>query len=201
LFIIETWQRLESLSFIIAQCRKKDHRYQKILYEQYYGFALKVVFRYIYRYENAVDVVNDGFVKLFRNIHIFNCRVEADMGKMMIGWIRRIMINTAIDELRKKDMSPEIGAIPDDIWNLPDISRNADQLVYYKELVTVIKRLPPSYRVVFNMYVIDGYTHQEIADAIGISVGTSKSSLSKARAHLQKYLLREDIAELGAISI
>jgi RNA polymerase sigma factor (sigma-70 family) len=107
-----------------------------------------------------------------------------------MGWMRRILVNTAIDELRKQHMMPEIGALPDGIWNEPDASGNADQVVLYKELITEIKRLPPSYRVVFNMYVIDGFSHQEIAEQLGISVGTSKSSLFKARMHLQKYLNR-----------
>ena len=114
-----------------------------------------------------------------------------------MGWLRRIMVNTAIDELRKQNMMPDIGAIPDDIWEEPDKSGNADQAVLYKELISQVKKLPPSYRVVFNMYVIDGFTHQEIADQLGISVGTSKSSLSKARIHLQKYI-NQDTQEIDA---
>jgi len=168
-----------------------------VLYEQFYGYSLKVVFRYIYKYDNAVDVVNDGYVKLFRNFKNFKCENEEDITKIFMGWLRRIMVNTAIDELRKQNMMPDIGAIPDDIWEEPDKSGNADQAVLYKELVSQVKKLPPSYRVVFNMYVIDGFTHQEIADQLGISVGTSKSSLSKARIHLQKYI-NQDTQEIDA---
>jgi RNA polymerase sigma-70 factor (ECF subfamily) len=87
-------------------------------------------------------------------------------------------------------MMPEIGSLPDYIWEEPDKSGTADQIILYKELITEIKKLPPSYRVVFNMYVIDGYSHHEIAEMLDISTGTSKSSLSKARMHLQKYLNR-----------
>lgn len=156
-----------------------------------------MVFRYIYKYDNAVDVVNDGYVKLFRNFKSFRCDNEEDITKIFMGWLRRIMVNTAIDELRKQNMMPDIGVIPDDIWEEPDRSGNADQAVIYKELISQVKKLPPSYRVVFNMYVIDGFTHQEIADQLGISVGTSKSSLSKARIHLQKYI-NQDTQEIDA---
>jgi len=167
------------------------------LYEQFYGYSLKVVFRYIYKYDNAVDVVNDGYVKLFKSLASFKCEHEEDISKVFMGWLRRIMVNTAIDELRRQNMMPDIGAIPDDIWEEPDKSGGADQAVLYKELICQVKRLPPSYRVVFNMYVIDGFTHQEIADQLGISVGTSKSSLSKARVHLQKYI-NQDTREIDA---
>jgi RNA polymerase sigma factor (sigma-70 family) len=188
---------LNSLSHIIEGCVNNDSRHQKVLYEQFYGYSLKVVFRYIYKYESAVDVVNDGYVKLFRNFKNFKCDREEDIMKIFMGWLRRIMVNTAIDELRKQNMMPDIGAIPDDVWEEPDKSGYADQTVLYKELIVQVKKLPPSYRAVFNMYVIDGFTHQEIADQLGISVGTSKSSLSKARMHLQKYI-NQDTQEIDA---
>ncbi len=188
---------MNSLSHIIEGCKNNDSRHQKVLYEQFYGYSLKVVFRYIYKYESAVDVVNDGYVKLFRNFKNFKCDNEEDITKIFMGWLRRIMVNTAIDELRKQNMMPDIGAIPDDVWEEPDKSGYADQTVLYKELIVQVKKLPPSYRAVFNMYVIDGFTHQEIADQLGISVGTSKSSLSKARMHLQKYI-NQDTQEIDA---
>jgi RNA polymerase sigma factor (sigma-70 family) len=132
-------------------------------------------------------VVNDGFVKVFRGIVLFECK-ESEVEKVLMGWMRRIMVNTAIDELRRSNMMPEIGGLPEYIWEETDKSTNADQALLYKELINEIKKLPPSYRTVFNMYVIDGFSHQEIADALGISTGTSKSSLSKARVHLQKFI-------------
>lgn len=183
-------ERLEpgELAEIIGGCKSFNEKYQKIFYEQFYGFALKVVFRYVYRYERSVDVVNDGFVKIFKNIGQFTYKEECDLEKLLFGWLRRIMVNTAIDELRKKNMIPEIGGMPDYIWEEPDESGSADQLILYKELVNETKKLPPSYRTVFNMFVIDGLSHPEIAEILGISVGTSKSSLSKARAQLQKFI-------------
>lgn len=173
---------------------------QKTLYERYYGYALKVVFRYIYRYDKAVDVVNDGYVKLFRAFKDFHYNNAEDIEKIVMGWIRKIMVNTAIDELRRNNMTPEIGGIPEYVWEQGDKGSNADQKIIYKELIAQVKQLPPSYRTVFNMYVIDGYTHQEIANALGISVGTSKSNLSKAKMHLKK-TINDEFQEAGICSL
>jgi RNA polymerase sigma-70 factor (ECF subfamily) len=164
---------------------------QKVLYERYYGYALKIVFRYIFRYDKAVDVVNNGYVKLFHSIERFVCNDIADLEKMLMGWIRKIMVNAAIDELRKNSMIAEIGGIPEYIWDIPGSDETAEQKLFYKELIILIKELPPSYAAVFNMHIIDGYSHQEIAEKLGISVGTSKSNLFKAKAHLQKKLNKD----------
>ena len=168
-----------------------DHKYQKVLYERYYGYSFKIAFRYIYRYDKVADIVNDGFVKLFRSFSTFICAADSDAEKCLMGWIRKIMVNTAIDELRKSNLMPEIGGMPDHAWNTVDNSQQADQLLLYKELINQVKRLPPAYRAVFNMYVIDGFTHQEIGEQLGISVGTSKSNLFKAKAYLQKIINKD----------
>ncbi len=96
------------------------------------------------------------------------------------------MINASIDELRKTNLLPEIGGIPESVWQITDSSQNADQLLLYKDLIILVKELPPVYRAVFNLYVIDGYNHSEIADLMNIAIGTSKSNLSKARSFIQK---------------
>jgi RNA polymerase sigma-70 factor (ECF subfamily) len=150
------------------------------------------VFRYIYHYDKAVDVVNDGFVKVFRNFEKFQFRDIENLEMVLMGWMRMIMINTAIDHLRKNNFLPEIGDISESTWAQEDKSQASDQVLMYKELVKQIKKLPPSYRTVFNLYVIDGLTHQEIANLLGISVGTSKSNLSKARVILQKIVKNND---------
>ena len=93
-----------------------DQKCQKLLYEHYYGYALKIVFRYIYRYEKATDVANDGFVKIFRNFNRFECRNAMELEKILMGWMRRILVNTAIDELRRNQLMPEIGDLPDYVW-------------------------------------------------------------------------------------
>ncbi len=169
-----------------------DHKHQKMLYERFYGYALKIVFRYIFHYDKAVDVVNDGFVKLFQNFQKFESRDETHTEKLLMGWLKRIMVNTAIDELRRQHMLPEIGDLPDYVWQIADNSLAADQKILYKEVIEQVRKLPPSYRAVFNMHVIDGFSHQEIAKKLGISVGACKSNLSKARAQLKKILKKDN---------
>lgn len=187
---------MKDLHIILKGCAEKEHKYQKMVYENYYGFALKIVFRYLYRYEKAVDVTNDGFIKLFRHFERFFSSREEDSEKMLMGYIKKIMINSAIDELRKGKMSPEIGGIPEHVWNITNKTQDADQMLLYKDLIKMVKELPPQYRVIFNMFVIDGYNHLEIADKMKISVGTSKSSLSRARVMLQKSIRKIEDAQI-----
>jgi RNA polymerase sigma-70 factor (ECF subfamily) len=183
---------LEELNTIIKGAMQNDRRCQKSIYERYFRYALKVVFRYIYRHETAVDVVNDGFVKLFRHFSRFEYPHSADAEKILLGWIRKIMVNSAIDRLRQDKFTPETDSLPDHVWQISDDGGEPDQQLKYKELIMHIKTLPPAYRAVFNMYVIDGYTHREIAETLGISEGTSKSNLAKARLQLQKKLKNEE---------
>jgi len=187
---------LKDLHKIVEGCINNDSKCQKAFYECYYGYALKVVFRYIYRYDKATDVVNDGFVKVFRNFTRFECKNAGELEKILMGWMRRILVNTAIDELRKNHLTPEIGELSDYAWQYADNSQKADQKILYKELIDHVRKLPPSYRAVFNMYVIDGFSHQEIADQLGVSVGTCKSNLSKAREYLKRILNKDVVCNL-----
>ena len=180
---------MESLYILIKGCITNDYKSQKRFYEHYYGFALKTVFRYIFQYEKATDVVNDSFVKIFNSLDKFQMGKEkSDTEKILMGWMKRTLINTAIDELRRQQSVPEIKELPDYIWEERDKSQSADQRLLYKELICEVKRLPPSYRNVFNMFVLDGFSHNEIAKTLGISEGTSKSALAKAKAQLKKFL-------------
>lgn len=177
---------MEKIVRIIEGCRQGDPKYQHQLFERYKGFALKTVFRYVYRYEKAIDVMHDGFVKVFRHFNRFDLEMADDPEKLLMGWMKRIFVHAAIDELRRGNMLPEIGGIPDYAWELPDKAQEADQLLLYKDLMILVKELPPSYRAVFNLHVIDGYNHYEIADVLNIAPGTSKSCLSRARQLLQQ---------------
>jgi RNA polymerase sigma-70 factor (ECF subfamily) len=184
---------LRNLQIIIKGCIANDAKCQRLLYEQYYGYAFKIAFRYIYNYERVADVVNDGFVKLFKNIASFTGTGESDIQPRLMGWIKKIVVNTAIDELRKNKLMLNISNIPEEMWSEPRDGNNSDDLVLYKELVCLIKKLPASCRAVFNMHVMDGFSHKEIAEHLNISVGTSKSNLSKARAWLQKAISKADV--------
>jgi RNA polymerase sigma factor (sigma-70 family) len=173
---------------LIEGCKRKEGKCQKMLYERFYGYALKIVFRYVYHFETAVNVLNDGFVKLFQHIEWFNYEEKDFPERLLMSWMKRIMINTSIDELRRNKMKYEIGGIPEHLWEVADRSQGADQLLLFKDLISHVKNLPPMYRIVFNMYVIDGCNHFEIADTLGISIGTSKSNLSRARGILREIL-------------
>jgi RNA polymerase sigma factor (sigma-70 family) len=182
---------LENINHIINGCIHKEPKYQRLLYDHYRGYASKVVFRYIYRYEKAIDVVTDGFVKAFNHFdHFKKLRNEngEDAEKLLMAWLKKIMINCSIDELRRSNMLPEIGRIQEDVWELTDKNYNADQLLLYKDLVLLIKELPPNYRIVFNLYVLDGYTHSQIADMLHINISTSRSSLTRARTLLKSLI-------------
>jgi RNA polymerase sigma factor (sigma-70 family) len=183
---------LENIQQIIAGCINNDPRDQMKLYNKYYGYCLKIVFRYVYRYDKAVDIVNDGYVKVFRHFNKFSNGDPEHVERMLMGWMRTIMVNTAIDYLRKHEFTPEIGGNFDSVWLNEASSITSDQSCLYKELVSEIRKLPPGYRAVFNMFVIDGFTHQEIGRHLGISEGTSKSNLSKARVLLQKIIKKSN---------
>lgn len=183
---------LEKTQTILAGCLDGNRKYQKILYEKYHLFSLKIVFRYIYNYEEAIEVSHDGMVKVFNNIHHFVHDGKSNLDKPLGGWIKRIMVNTSIDLLRKKMMLPEIGGIAESAWNLSDKTPSAEQKIIYKELIMLIKNLPPEYRIVFNMHVIDGYKHIEIAEILGIPIGTSKSHLMRAKLMMQKIINQKE---------
>ena len=182
---------MKYITEIISGCLQGNQRDQKYLYERYYGYCLRIVFRYIYSYDKATDVVHDGFVKIFGKLHSFCYDETLNPEMLLMGWMRTIMIHTAIDRLRKDNFLPEIGILNENAW-IMDRTSSADQSLLYKELISEVKKLPPGYRAVFNMYVIDGFTHQQIADQLKISVGTSKSNLSKARVLLQKFIKASD---------
>jgi RNA polymerase sigma factor (sigma-70 family) len=183
---------LKFLDEIIAGCVETNAADQRAFYERYYGYCLKIVFRYIYRYDKAVDTVNDGFVKVFRNLHGFQCDQTSKIEYMLMGWIKTIMINTAIDRLRRDDFLPEIGITNEISW-IEDRSQASDKTLLYEDVIKEIKRLPPAYRTVFNMYVIDGFSHQEIASQLNIAIGTSKSNLCKARVLLQSFIKKAEL--------
>ena len=156
--------------------------HQSALYRQYSTPMFRVVLRFSRDRAEAEDMMQDGFVRVFRDMSQF--RSEGALG----GWIRRIMVNTALSHLRKQrdfirdipDFSPFENILRTD----EDFASNLDA----ETLLKYLQRLPPGYRAVFNLYAIDGYSHEEIADQLGISIGTSKSQLFKAREYLKKIL-------------
>lgn len=158
------------------------------MYEKYYRFALKIAFRYVDDYNEALTISNDSFIKVFKNLNQFDLKnSEAIVEPRFFGWLKRIVINTALDSLKKMDPQKNIETLDDTAcWDIPESSERADSKLLYKELIGYLKDLPPSYNKVFNLFVIDGYSHAEIAGLLNISIGTSKSNLFKAKEILQK---------------
>jgi RNA polymerase sigma factor (sigma-70 family) len=182
---------LKELLTIIKGCANNEAKSQKLFYERYLGYALKIAFRYVGSYENAANAANDAFIKIFRGFKKFEIRDVENIEAMLMGWIRRIVINVSIDYMRKESLISERTNLKKNDWQHPDAANGGDTQLMYKELISLIKKLSPGYRVVFNLHVIDGYSHHEIAEILGISVGTSKSNLAKARAFLQKHLVTD----------
>jgi RNA polymerase sigma factor (sigma-70 family) len=167
----------ENLKKLIQGCIRGERVSQKMLYEEYFGYALSICIRYCKSKEEAYEVLNDGFLKIFTKLD----RYDAD--KPFKHWLRRIMINTSLDHYRRNLKYYHIQDI-EEVQNL-GIQATVLPTLAYEEIILMIQQLPPSYRVVFNLAVIDGFKHEEIADKLGISVGTSKSNLFKAREKLK----------------
>jgi len=167
---------------LIAACLRGEPRAQRQLYDQFAGLMLTVCRRYLKRPEDAEEALLLGFAKVFRALPTFQQEGSFE------GWIRRIMVNQALMELRRREplhLSFEEFAQPENLASTP---ATADTQLQADELLALLQTLPPGYRAVFNLYALEGYSHLEIAAALGISEGTSKSQLSKARAMLQRRL-------------
>lgn len=170
----------QDLPIILAGCLKKQRASQHELYKLYYGYGMSVAIRYLEEESEALTVVNDAFLKVFKNIKQF------DEAKPFKPWFRRIIVNTAINRIKKQaKYRKETGM--DEVNDIADREEILSQ-INYQELVALVQSLTASYRSVFNMYVIDGFRHDEIAKTLGISVSTSKSNLVRARRKLRDLL-------------
>jgi RNA polymerase sigma factor (sigma-70 family) len=162
---------------VVKGCLKNDRYSQKLLYENYYGSMMAVCMRYTSDREEARDVLHEGFIKVFKNLSRFK------EGTNLGAWIRRIMVNTSIDYYRKQAKKPTIVEINHAVHqvDIHDVisSMGAEEILGY------VQDLSPAYRTVFNLYVVEGYSHREVGELLGISEGTSKSNLAKARAKLK----------------
>ncbi len=169
---------------LITGCLNNDRKYQKMLYKAFYGFAMGICLRYAGNRYEAAEIMNQGFFKVYSNLQRY------DESKPFMAWLGRIMMNTAIDYHRRNAKWTEY----DDVDEALDISYSdyADSKLNYDELLAMIQRLPNAYRTVFNLYAIEGYNHEEIGDLLGISAGTSKSNLFKAREKLKQMILKTE---------
>ncbi len=151
---------------------------EKELYQYFFSYAMSIALRYSSDYEDALEIVNDSFMKVFKSIHKYeNSNFKA--------WLRRIVINTATDLYRREKKYLFMERMSDESSDITEEELTTAQLAY-DELLLLVQDLPPAYRTVFNLYAIDGYKHHEISQILKISVGTSKSNLARARGILKK---------------
>jgi RNA polymerase sigma factor (sigma-70 family) len=163
---------------LIKGCIDGDRRLQKELYLQHSPKMYSVCLRYCNNTNDAQDVLQDGFVKVFKNLERFRGDGSFE------GWMRRIFVNTAIEFFRKKT---NMNLISETVENtFEDNDWTAFDRLGEKDILAMVRDLSPGYRTVFNMYVVEGFSHKEIAETLGINEGTSKSQLARARLILQK---------------
>ncbi len=169
---------------LIKGCVKRERSAQQCLYDTYSSKMYAICYRYTKDEMEAEDVLVTAFTKIFERIEQFKGEGSFE------GWIRRVVVNEALTWLRRNRsmyLETELEAADRE----PDYSSISDQLEV-EDLLKMIHELPTGYRMVFNLYAIDGYSHKEIADQLGISENTSKSQLSRARTYLQKLLVDRD---------
>lgn len=169
---------------LIANCIQGDRKSQQIFFQSFYGKMLSVSFRYANDMDEAKDILQDAFIKVFAKLENYGNQGSLE------GWIRRIVVNTAIDYIRrKKDFMLDIDTHPN-LVELSHVDDENDLSDYAKMkadiLLKLIQKLSPAYRTVFNLFVIEDYSHKDIAKELGISEGTSKSNLAKAKCNLRQ---------------
>jgi len=181
---------IEKLKEIVNGCINDDRRSQEALFKMFYGKMLAVCSRYISDPDTAQEVLQQGFIKVFDKLEVFDFKGSFE------GWVRRIIVNTAIDSIRKSKRAPILKDKDTDFKMDSTDELEESETLKLTELkasiaMKAIEKLSPGYRTVFNLFVIEDYSHKEIAEILNISEGTSKSNLSKAKMNLKKILTGE----------
>ena len=162
---------------LVKDCLKEKPAAQKALYQQFAGPMMGICYRYTKSVADAEDVLQEGFVKVFRSLYQY--KFEGELG----GWIRRIMVRTAINYLKKNSKYGSELAFTDD--HMHPVSQDHPHLrLEAKQLAELIRQLPTGYQTIFNLHAVEGYTHVEIGEIMGIHEGTSRSQYARARALL-----------------
>jgi RNA polymerase sigma factor (sigma-70 family) len=174
------------LDQILEDCRRRDRVAQRLLYEHFYKYAYTVSRAYVNSDLEAREVVNDAFLRVFTKIEHYDANLPFK------PWFNRVVVNSAIDYYRKyQSRISEVNELP---VNLPEGGFEATILdnLAIEDLLKLIKKLPPAYKMVLNLFAIEGFEHHEIAEKLGISEGTSKSNLFKARMRLREIILQNE---------
>jgi len=148
---------------------------------------MSICMRYTHTDDDAMEIANDGFLKIFKELASFQARYE-DVEASLKGWMKKIMVNTSIDHFRKNQKYQMNVSIDDNLFHIEDHAETSIDKLSYNEVYKLVQQLSPVYRTVFNLYVIDGYKHEEIAKQLKISIGTSKSNLAKAKINIKKMI-------------
>ena len=172
-----------NLKEILEGCRQHKRSSQQRLFGMFYNYTMTIARRYMGDTETAEEVVNDAFFKVFTKIELFSIE------QPFRPWLRRVVVNTAIDRIRSQVNDAAVSELQQ--WNDPAIHSGIEESLTQEQIWAMLDRLPPAYRTVFNLAVIDGFSHEEISEALQISVGASKSNLSRARQHLKNLLRKE----------
>ncbi len=181
----------EELSMHIEKCALNNRESQKKIYSSFYGYAMAVCDRYTNNQDDAVEILKDGFMRIFKEIHRYK-PAYTDVVSSFKGWLRKIMVYTAIDHFRKNHKHQFTTDLNNGIIQVASGGETALDRISYEEIIRSIQDLTPGYRTVFNLFIIEGFTHEEISEQLGISIGTSKSNLAKARRQLQKILFQQN---------
>jgi len=168
---------------LIRQCKAGSLRYQELLYKQFYGYAMGIGLRYCPNRDDALEIVNDAFIK------VFNSMTSYDIAKPFKAWLRTIVVNTAIDR-RRKDLKLQLN-IELDYANPIVVSVNVIDNLNAQDILNLMKELPAIQLTIFNLYEIDGYNHDEIADLLNIPASSSRVYLSRAKEKLRKMIKTE----------
>ncbi|MBK8142526.1 MAG: RNA polymerase sigma factor [Chitinophagaceae bacterium] len=186
----------DELTYHVEACALNSRESQKVLYSSFYGYAMAICDRYVNNQDDALEILNDGFLKIFKEIHHYKPAYK-DVISSFKGWLRKIMVYTAIDHFRKYQKHQLVASLDDVVYHVPSVSDDAINKLSYDEIIRAVQDLSPGYRAVFNLFVIEEFSHEEIAGHLGISIGTSKSNLSKARRQLQKILFKQNITSIA----
>jgi RNA polymerase sigma factor (sigma-70 family) len=167
---------------LVKECLKGKPAAQKQLYHLYAGSMLSVCYRYTKSMVDAEDVLQEAFVKVFLNLHQY--RFKGELG----AWIRRIMVTTAINYLKRNSRYQSELVFPEEHLHIASEENHPEVKMEAKELADLIRQLPPGYQAIFNLYAVEGYSHVEIGKILGIQESTSRSQYARARALLIQWI-------------
>ena len=172
---------MDQTLLLIKGCLKNDRASQKQLYHQFAEVMLGVCYRYTKSKADAEDILQEGFIRVFKNLHQF--KNEGELG----GWIRRVMVTTALNYLKRNEKY-QYNLVFDKTDLHPVSDENPEITLNTKELASLIQQLPTGYQTIFNLHAVEGYSHVEIGALLGITDGTSRSQYARARALLISWI-------------